>query len=306
MAKTPIKQLGYLGFGVSSLPAWEDFAENVLGLSIAKRVEQGFSLRMDSYAQRFFVLETGRDDLEFVGWEVEDAAGLEDARARLVRAGVSVEDGTAEEVALRDVKALIRFRDPGGIPVEIFYGPKMGEGSFSSKLVKDGFNGDALGLGHLVISTPNRDESRDFYIEVLGFGLSDHIICDLSGYQVNVAFLHVNSRHHSLAMGGPMEKRVHHFLLEVRNIDDVGAMLDRVERARLQVVQGLGRHPNDRMLSFYAHTPSGFQFECGFGGREIELEDWEPTVYDHISEWGHRFQPRRKPRDPGAQKGSGS
>lgn len=296
MAKTPIKQLGYLGFGVSSLADWEKFAEDVLGLTIAKRVDSGFSLRMDSYAQRFFVLETGRDDLEFVGWEVEDAAGLEDARERLKKAGVEVEDGSAEEIALRDVEALIRFRDPNGIPVEIFYGPKMGEGSFSSPLVKGGFNADSLGLGHLVISTPNRDKSRDFYIEVLGFGLSDHIICDLGGFQVNVAFLHVNSRHHSLAMGGPMEKRVHHFLLEVKSIDDVGSMLDRVERARLQVVQGIGRHPNDRMVSFYAHTPSGFQFECGFGGREIDVDDWEPTVYDHISEWGHRFQPPRKPK----------
>lgn len=303
MAKTLIKQLGYLGFGVSSLSDWENFSENVLGLEIAKRVPNGFSLRMDSYAQRFLVLETGADDLEFVGWEVEDAAAMEALRDRLESAGVAVEDGSTDEVALRDVQALIRFRDPSGIPVEIFYGPKMGEGEFESKLVHGGFNADTLGLGHLVISTPNRDESRDFYIEVLGFGLSDHIICDLGGYQVNVAFLHVNSRHHSLAMGGPMDKRVHHFLLEVRSIDDVGAMLDRVERARLQVVQGLGRHPNDRMLSFYAHTPSGFQFECGFGGREIDPSDWEPTVYDQISEWGHRFQPRRKPRPEGSGEG---
>ena len=35
-------------------------------------------------------------------------------------------------------------------------------------------------------------------------------------------------------------------------------------------MQTLGRHPNDRMFSFYAKTPSGFQFEFGWGGREVD------------------------------------
>jgi hypothetical protein len=52
-------------------------------------------------------------------------------------------------------------------------------------------------------------------------------------------------------------------------------------------MQTLGRHPNDRMFSFYARTPSGFQFELGWGGRQVDDATWTPTTYDHISEWGH-------------------
>jgi hypothetical protein len=54
------------------------------------------------------------------------------------------------------------------------------------------------------------------------------------------------------------------------------------------------------MFSFYAKTPSGFQFEFGYGGREVNDADWEPTTYDRISEWGHHppivFAPREGKR----------
>ena len=76
-------------------------------------------------------------------------------------------------------------------------------------------------------------------------------------------------------------------MIEVAGFDDVGLTMDRALRAGVPIVQTLGRHPNDRMFSFYAKTPSGFQFELGWGGREIDDATWQPTTYDHISEWGH-------------------
>jgi hypothetical protein len=78
-------------------------------------------------------------------------------------------------------------------------------------------------------------------------------------------------------------------MFEVKSVDDVGLALDRTWRSGLRIMQTLGRHPNDRMLSFYAKTPSGFQFEYGWGGREIDDANWDATKsYDHISEWGHQ------------------
>ena len=70
-------------------------------------------------------------------------------------------------------------------------------------------------------------------------------------------------------------------------MDDVGLCYDRTIRGGHRIMQTLGRHPNDRMFSFYAHTPSGFQFEYGWGGREIDPQTWQSTTYDCISEWGH-------------------
>ena len=71
-------------------------------------------------------------------------------------------------------------------------------------------------------------------------------------------------------------------------MDEVGLAFDRAVKAGVPIMQTIGRHPNDRMLSFYAKTPSGFQFEFGWGGREVDDATWqEGSVYDRISDWGH-------------------
>jgi hypothetical protein len=80
-------------------------------------------------------------------------------------------------------------------------------------------------------------------------------------------------------------------------MDDVGLAFDRALGSGVRIMQTLGRHPNDRMFSFYAKTPSGFQFELGWGGREIDDATWQPAEHDRISEWGHHppewLAPRR-------------
>jgi 2,3-dihydroxybiphenyl 1,2-dioxygenase len=138
-----------------------------------------------------------------------------------------------------------------------------------------------------VLSANDQAESMRFYEEALGFRLSDRIVADVFGYKADIAFMHANPRHHSVAFGQRQKKRLHHFMLEVGSIDEVGLALDRTLKAGLRIMQTLGRHPNDRMLSFYAKTPSGFQFELGWGARTIDDETWQPTQYDQVSEWGH-------------------
>jgi 2,3-dihydroxybiphenyl 1,2-dioxygenase len=262
---------------------------------------------MDGHAQRFFVTTgtTGAvvDDLAAVGWELPDEAALDAAAARLRAAGHEVTEGTAEETALRQVVRLVHLRDPGGLRIELVFGPALAAAPFASPLVRSGFVADEHGLGHLVVSAPEPAATAAFYQDLLGFKLSDRIVCTFYGHPVDITFLHTNPRHHSLAFGGAQEKRLHHFLLEVKSLDDVGAALDRAIGARVRIAQMLGRHPNDRMVSFYAFTPSGFQFEYGWGGRLVDDATWEPTVHDRVSEWGHhppeRYAPRRPRPAPG-------
>jgi len=282
-----VTQLGYLGFEVSDLEAWKNFSTKVLGLTVSETSDTGFCLSMDSHRQRFFVNQGPSDDLSVIGWEVSDEANLSATVTRLSEAGYEVQEGSAEECALRKLEKLVKLNDPAGIPLELYYGPEKRESAIESEVVKSGFVADDMGLGHLVINAVSQQESLDFYCTLLGFGLSDYIRCDLYGFKVDIAFLHANRRHHSLALGEGNQKRMHHFMIEAQSMDEVGLAYDRAIRNRVTIAQTLGRHPNDRMFSFYAFTPSGFQFEFGWGGREIDRENWESRTYDHISEWGH-------------------
>ena len=68
----------------------------------------------------------------------------------------------------------------------------------------------------------------------------------------------------------------------------VGRALDEVIDRGIPVVMGIGEHSNDRMVSFYPVTPSGFLIEYGCNGR-IVGDDWTVGRYTAISNWGHRM-----------------
>ncbi|MCC6648581.1 MAG: VOC family protein [Polyangiaceae bacterium] len=283
-----VQQLGYLGFEVKDLAAWERFAVGVLGLSVSRRDARGLALRLDGHAHRLFVTEGPADDLAFVGWQVAGDAELDALAARLRDRGVAVTEGDAALSEARAVRRLLCFTDPAGNPTELFVDPAPAVEPFRSEVVRGGFVADDAGLGHLVLSTRSQAESRAFYEDLLSFRLSDRIVTEVYGFHVDIVFMHTNGRHHSVAFGDQQKKRLHHFMLEARSIDDVGLAMDRTRAAGLRIMQTLGRHPNDRMLSFYAKTPSGFQFEFGWGGRVVDDATHDASVtYDQISEWGH-------------------
>jgi 2,3-dihydroxybiphenyl 1,2-dioxygenase len=286
-----IKQLGYLGFEVSDRPGWCRFASEVLGLGVGATTAGGaLPLRMDERERRIALHEGPRDDLAYVGWEVRDRAALRALAARLRQAGTAVVEASAAEAAERGAEALLRCADPNGVPVELAVGARLAAEPFRSSRLLSGFVTGEQGLGHVVLVTKSLRETERFYCELLGLRLSDRIRTRLGGVlPLEIVFLHANPRHHSLAFAeAPLPKRVHHFMLELGSLDDVGRTLDRCLDTRVPIAQTLGRHPNDRMLSFYATTPSGFTVEVGWGARSVDDASWEVREYGEMSEWGHR------------------
>ena len=60
-----------------------------------------------------------------------------------------------------------------------------------------------------------------FYVDVLGFGLSDYIEKPFRAY-----FFHINARHHSLALIETGKNGMHHLMVELFSLDDVGQAYD--------------------------------------------------------------------------------
>ena len=51
----------------------------------------------------------------------------------------------------------------------------------------------------------------------------------------------------------------------------------------------LGKHTNDRMVSFYVRSPSGFDIELGCGGIRVDEASWTTGEITAPSFWGHRW-----------------
>lgn len=297
-----IARLGYLGFEARDLAAWERFATDVLGLGLAERGADGsLALRMDEQAQRIVVHPGKADDLAYVGFEVEDERALRALAERLSSSGFAVDEGKPETTRARRVARLFQLADPSGVPVELFCGPERADEPFRSEVVPSGFVTGDEGLGHLVLVARDAKANDHFYRELLGMKLSDRIEAELApGLALDVTFLHANPRHHTLAfMEAPLPKRMHHFMVQVGAMEDVGHAYDRCLDTGVPIANTLGQHPNDRMFSFYARTPSSFEVEIGWGGRKVDDANWEVRTYDRVSTWGHR--PPAAPGTRGAQ-----
>jgi len=76
--------------------------------------------------------------------------------------------------------------------------------------------------------------------------------------------------------------------MQVPTLDDVSQAFTRCRELGFKIAMSVGQHTNDRDVSFYAVTPSGFYFELGWSSSEDRSEKWPVVVHDGISVWGHK------------------
>jgi 2,3-dihydroxybiphenyl 1,2-dioxygenase len=280
-------ELGYLVLEVPEPDGLTPVLADVVGLVAGEPTRSGAATwRNDAHAQRLVVEPGEANDAVAVGFEVVHAAAYD---AVVERIG-AVDD--PEAAVERRVDRLARTSAPWGPAVEIVLGPAMASTPFESAVAPGGFLTDAVGFGHVVFATTAFDESVAFLTDGLGFEQSDWLEMEIAaGMILEVRFFHCNTRHHTVALArAPFDlpQVLHHVMFEMIDRDDVGTAFDRVWATDLPIPNGLGRHPNDGMFSFYLQTPAGFQIEVGHGGRVV-TEDWDDNrAYDAISAWGHQ------------------
>jgi 2,3-dihydroxybiphenyl 1,2-dioxygenase len=134
----------------------------------------------------------------------------------------------------------------------------------------------------------------NFYTDVLGFSSRGawRLPAPPQYGPVRIRFLGVNERHHSLAIvpsmrgGGP---GLIHVMVEVDSLDAVGLALDRVNTESFQLSSTLGRHTNDKMVSFYVRAPGGWDIEFGTDGLRVDERYYTAEEITADSYWGHQW-----------------
>lgn len=286
-----VDTLGYVGFLARDIAGWKRFAQQVLGLQLADELDDGtLVLRADGHRRRIMIHPSDRDEVAYVGWECRSPHDLDNVRQALRSGGIAFEDVSPQDAARSAVKAMIRFRDADDFLIEAYYGPTLlAHQPFVSPVGGRPFVMGEQGLGHVVLMTANYREQVAFYEDILSFRITDYL--EISGINREATFLRVNQRHHSLALvdSAGASSSFHHMLLELSTLDEVGFAYQRAKDAGAHIVIDLGRHVNDNMFSFYVLTPSGWAVEIGWGGIQIDDDNWHVTHYPTNSSWGHAF-----------------
>ncbi|MER5739677.1 MULTISPECIES: VOC family protein [unclassified Streptomyces] len=293
-----IRALGYLRLETTRLDEWRRYTLDILGMAEAPgSTDTTLLLRVDDRAYRIAIRAGDSDRLLAAGWEVANATALAEAAAELEAAGVAVKTADADELAERRVQGLIHLTDPCGNPLELYWGQAQDHTPLATPYGNRFVTGD-LGLGHVVLPVPDVEAALDFYEKLLGFQLRDSM--KLPPQAVPTAaeqrdfhwmhFLSPNRRHHSLGLyPGALPPGIVHFMVELETLDDVGLGLDRMQAAGIPIASSLGRHTNDRMVSFYAQAPGGFQVEYGWDGLVVDPATWVAKEITADSVWGHQW-----------------
>ena len=278
-----LQSLGYIGIRSQNLEDWTAYATRFLGMQLVDKTRSSLAFRMDDRTQRVIVNAGADGGAAFFGWEVIDGAALDALGARLEAAGVAVARGSRALAEERHVRDLLVFADPIGNRLEAFHGPEIASEPFQPGRTISGFRTGALGMGHAVLTVERLDDAIPFYRDVLGFRLSDYVLKPFKAF-----FFHVNPRHHSLALLESGKNGMHHMMVELFNLDDVGQAYDIALMKPESIGSTFGRHTNDYMTSFYSWSPAGFMVEYGWGGRIVEPDNWVAEEYTSgPSLWGH-------------------
>jgi 3,4-dihydroxy-9,10-secoandrosta-1,3,5(10)-triene-9,17-dione 4,5-dioxygenase len=289
-----LKSLGYITVSTSDIDRWRYFAFGVLGFAEGKGPDSSaLYLRMDERAARIIVVPGETDRVISIGWEVRDHAALERVKAALDHVGVAFKQLSVDEAEARRVEEVITFEDPAGTTLEVFHGPVLDHSPVITPFGAKFVTGDQ-GLGHVVVPATDPNAMFDFYTDVLGFRSRGAFRVPMPKEfgPIRVRFLGINERHHSLAICPAAHQRdpgLVHVMVEVDTLDAVGQALDRINAEGIQLSSTLGRHTNDKMVSFYVRAPGDWDIEFGTDGMRVDETYYTAEEITADSYWGHQW-----------------
>lgn len=285
-------RMGYAVIESRRLDAWQKLLGDCLGMQAEKVGASNLRCRMDERRCRFLMRNGGAEDLAALGMELMDEQAHRTVMQRLQAEGIAVEKIEGEEAELRGVARFWRFRGPKKLSIEIYFEPL--EAAAPPKLTVSGFVTGDQGFGHAAFVTRQPERTLAFWKRVFDIRYSDELHQSISGVPLDFVFLRFNRRHHSIALAStpkirlnPIRTQPQHIEVQAASLNDIGTVYRRCKEMKFPIAMGVGQHANDKAVSFYVRTPSGFDIEYGWNPIAVEEDSWHPEVWDRISIWGH-------------------
>lgn len=127
-------------------------------------------------------------------------------------------------------------------------------------------------ISHIVLHSPDHKATTKFFIDVLGFRLSDWL-------GEMMSFLRCNQWHHRIAIlpGPPC---LNHVAYDMLTVDDMMRGIARLRKKGVDIRWGPGRHTAGNNTFSYFTTPAGFAVE--YTSELEELDDENHVAKVHI------------------------
>lgn len=275
------QRLGYVALNVTDVARSVAFYRDLVGLDVTEATDDFAALRCSQDHHNVLLCKAAAPGLKRIAFELESEAELAKARKHVEGLGLAVEEVAASERQQLRLGTAFRFREPNsGLCLEFFASMMHMAKPFANRVAQ------IERLGHVVVNVSRFDAVLKFFVDSLGFRVSDHV----PGF---AAFLRCfpNPLHHSLAILASDENKLHHVNFMVRNIDDVGKALHRMRRSQVDIVFGPGRHQPSGSIFLYFLEPDRMTLEYSFGMEKFPAAGArEPRMLEPVPEtldqWG--------------------
>jgi len=252
---------------------YEEFGLTALGDARFATSDGGEQLRLVATPTRRLVeLGIGVDDADDLGRIAASLGRLGVAVERASETLVATDAGTRVRVVVRVAPRL----EQRAVPASVTNGPgRRDRVTARADAVLRTERVRPRKLGHAVVGTTDLEASSRFFIDGVGFKVSDSI----AGL---AAFLRCSTDHHNLLVQPAPVPFLHHTSWQVDDVDEVGrgasAMLN-ADPGRH--VWGLGRHGIGSNFFWYLKDPAG-NFSEYYADLDCILDDqlWKPEVWD--------------------------
>jgi len=268
-------RLSHVSLGSADAGASRRFYEDHVGLRAVETTADGRArLALGGGAH---VLELGAGEgIDHFALEVADPAELAALEATLAARGIAaewVEPGGDHPRALR-------FFDPDGHAIELHGRRERGEQSGVAAGRRP------IGLHHVTVTTPDVPALVGFYVDVLGFKVSDRM-------GEKFAWLRCNREHHTVAIVEGPAGGLDHYCFEVLDWEDLKAWCDELAAGGVLLSWGPGRHgPGNNLFLMFddldgVHVELSCDIERFWDDRVAygESRDWKPELRS-VNLWG--------------------
>jgi catechol 2,3-dioxygenase-like lactoylglutathione lyase family enzyme len=273
-----VTEIRYVGYGVAEYETERRFYVATWGLEeVAARDGMAWFKTAGSDEYHTVRLRScATNHLDIIGLAAPSRADVEALHAKVAAAGCRVVhapcdlDGPGAGYAFR-------FFSPDGLPFEISSDVARGESRSIGR-----WEGLPIRISHIVLHSPDPQAAMRFFVDVLGFRVSDW----LGDF---MCFLRCNSAHHRLAIlpGPPC---LNHVAYDMTDVDGMMAGISRLKQLGTELRWGPGRHTaGDNAFSYFV-TPGGFAVEYTAELEEVDFETHVDRVYQPaprvMDQWG--------------------
>ncbi|MBN3744359.1 MULTISPECIES: VOC family protein [Burkholderia] len=233
-------------------------------------------LRLLSGPRRSILIRPGATaDLAYAAYRISTDSQLQTLRCRLAANDIACEP-------LHDP-----LLEPGSFVVADPQGRQTAFGVACHTLPH---SGAPARLQHCVFQTTELDDVVRFYVDKLGFTVSDEVVSDDS--RAAAVFLRSDDDHHTLAFFRGSRNEWDHHCYETNEWNDIRDWGDRFAAAEIPIFFGPGRHGPGNNLFFMVTDPDGNRLEFSAELQQVSIDStagvW-PASERTLNSWGRAW-----------------